>query len=207
MIKLLKKYLLAINFNLLLIIKSISILPWYFRQKFQFKKLMRHSNWYIKDYPIRLDRDSQAGSLGEYFWQDLFVAKEIIKLNPKRHVDVGSRIDGFIVHLACTRKIEIFDIRYFNKDIENVKFTQWDMTNPNKKYQSLSDCVSCLHTLEHIGLGRYGDNLDPDGWKKGFDALIDLVSISGSLFLSVPIGIERIEFNAHRVFNPKTIKN
>ena len=67
------------------------------------------------------------------------------------------------------------------------------------------ESVSCLHTLEHLGLGRYGDPFDLDGWKKGIKNLAVITKPGGKLYLSVPVGNERIEFNAHRVFNPCTI--
>lgn len=137
----------------------------------------------------------------------MLVAKEIIKQSPNRHIDVGSRIDGFIAHIACVRSVEVFDIRPLHTEIENVEFTKWDITDPNPALIGSADCVSCLHTLEHIGLGRYGDKLDPNGWQIGLQSLVDLVATGGLLWLSVPIGIQRIEFNAHRIFNPLTIIN
>lgn len=205
------RYLSAINVQPFLTAESIPTLLWYFNQKRTFKRLYfsslthKYSNWKINDYPMLLDRGVESASLGEYFWQDLLVAREIIKQSPARHVDVGSRIDGFVAHISCTRTVEVFDIRPLSANIENVKFTQWDITNPNPAMNGSIDCVTCLHSLEHIGLGRYGDQLDPNGWEKGLSSLIKLLSIGGYLWLSVPIGEQRIEFNAHRVFNPSTI--
>ena len=207
MIRSLYKYLLSINLNPLMIIKLLSRIPWFLNQKKNFKKLQKNPKWDLENHPILKDLDAESAILGEYFWQDLFVAKEIIKKNPKRHIDVGSRVDGFIAHLACVRKVEVFDIRPLSSIIENVKFTQWDVTNPTPELNGVSDCVSCLHSLEHIGLGRYGDKLDPDGWKKGLSSLANLLTSSGCLWISVPVGIERVEFNANRVFDPSTIIN
>ncbi|MDA9281290.1 DUF268 domain-containing protein [Pseudomonadales bacterium] len=127
--------------------------------------------------------------------------------NPGRHIDVGSRIDGFVAHLACVRTIEVFDIRPLSVNIQNVTFRQWDITQSAKEFHGVSDCVSCLHTLEHIGLGRYADKVDPDGWKLGFKNLSMLLSYGGHLWLSVPIGREHVGFNAHRVFDPATIRD
>ena len=62
-----------------------------------------------------------------------------------------------------------------------------------------------MHTLEHIGLGRYGDKLDPEGWSKALASLAQLLQPQGSLLLSVPIGIQRVQFNAHRIFHPTTV--
>ena len=65
--------------------------------------------------------------------------------------------------------------------------------------------MSCLHALEHFGLGRYGDPLDPDGHVKGFSNMASLLKSGGTFYLSTPIGQERVEFNANRVFNPSAI--
>ena len=65
-----------------------------------------------------------------------------------------------------------------------------------------ADSVSCLHALEHFGLGRYGDPVDFDGWHKGLQGLTRMVQAQGLLYLSVPTARDqRIEFNAHRVFS------
>lgn len=197
--------LISAKIDLSAIFRSMLELPRYLSDRRKYIRLENENRWSMRTYPILLDRNLESASLGEYFWQDLFVAKKIIKQNPARHIDIGSRIDGFIGHLACVRGVEIFDIRPLTPTIDHVKFTQWDITNPNPDFQGISDCVTCLHTLEHIGLGRYGDQLDPDGWKKGLNSLVDLLSPGGCLWLSVPIGIQRVEFNAHRIFKPATI--
>ena len=66
--------------------------------------------------------------------------------------------------------------------------------------------LSCLHTLEHFGLGRYGDPIDPEGHLRGFQNLVNAVEPGGTFYISFPIGGgERVEFNAHRVFHPESI--
>lgn len=174
------------QFNPIQIIRSLAASPGFFSDYIKFK--LKSKNWKIKIYPVLLDKKQQSANLGEYFWQDLFVAKKIIEQNPNRHIDVGSRIDGFIAHLACVRQVEVFDIRPLTSEIENVEFTQFDITDPNPALNGAADCVSCLHTLEHIGLGRYGDKLDPDGWKKGLKSLVDLVAKGGGV---MAIGADR----------------
>jgi hypothetical protein len=61
--------------------------------------------------------------------------------------------------------------------------------------------LSCLHAIEHFGLGRYGDPIDLDGHKKGIKNLVRCLTDNGTLYLSTPVGRPRIEFNAHRVFD------
>jgi len=183
---------------------SLKKLPNYLQDISKFKR-QSGEDFDIKYYPCLLDKNEHAASLGEYFWQDLFVAKRIIDENPTRHIDVGSRVDGFIAHIACIRPVEVFDIRPLTVKIGNVSFNQWDISNPDPELIGVADCVSCLHTLEHIGLGRYGEPIDPDGWRKGLSSRARLGKPGGGLWLSVPIGMQRVEFNAHRVFAPQTI--
>ena len=67
------------------------------------------------------------------------------------------------------------------------------------------DSLSCLHALEHFGLGRYGDPVDPKGYESGLRNMSRILRKGGYFYLSVPIGMERVEFNANRVFDPRTI--
>ena len=154
------------------------------------------------------DRRSNAGTVsGHYFHQDLFVARRIYENKPERHVDVGSAIHGFVAHVAVFREIEVFDIRALPDTVRNIRFNQMDLQNMRPEYCEYCDSLSCLHALEHFGLGRYGDSLDVNGHVKGFESLAMMLRSGGRLYLSVPIGRERVEFNAHRVFNPATILN
>lgn len=155
-----------------------------------------------KPYPCLDDRYQQSGSArGHYFHQDLLIARRIYEAAPETHLDVGSRIDGFVAHVAAFRPIRVLDIRPMTHKIPNVEFVQADIMGelPEELIAS-TDSLSCLHALEHFGLGRYGDPVDYDGYLKGLDNLMRLLRPGGTLYLSVPIGPQRIEFDAHRVF-------
>ena len=157
-------------------------------------------------FPVLGDKtDSSGTASGHYFHQDLLVARRIFLNSPQRHVDVGSRIDGFVAHVASFREIEVFDIRPMPVPVMNIFFVQADLMNLNKKFISYTDSLSCLHALEHFGLGRYGDPVDFDGFVKGFENMKRILAPGGKFYLSVPIGPQRIEFNAHRVFDVVTI--
>ena len=85
-------------------------------------------------------------------------------------------------------------------------FTELKGSILNMPYKNKSvESLSCLHVIEHIGLGRYGDKIDPMGSTKACKELQRVVSKKGNLFVSVPVGKEVTYFNAHRVFNPSTI--
>lgn len=158
-------------------------------------------------YPCLDDRGSNAGSAkGHYFHQDLLVARRIFANAPRLHVDVGSRVDGFVAHVAAYREIEVLDVRPLSSNIPNVRSRQLDLMAPlEPSFLSYCDSLSCLHALEHFGLGRYGDAVDFEGHLKGLANLKKLVAKGGKFYLSVPIGPQRIEFNAHRVFSVATL--
>jgi hypothetical protein len=157
-------------------------------------------------FPCLHDSSEEGASLsGEYFWQDLYVAQKIFAARPGKHVDVGSRVDGFVAHVASFRELEVFDIRPITLELPNVIFRQADFMNLDGVIPDYCDSLSCLHALEHFGLGRYGDEIDPRGYEAGIHNMSRMLSSGGTFYLSVPVGIERVEFNAHRVFDPETI--
>jgi hypothetical protein len=159
--------------------------------------------------PYLHDRYEEAGATtSEYFWQDLLVARWVHEQNPARHVDIGSRVDGFVAHVASFRNIEVIDVRPIASRVPGVLFRQADVMQPATVDPSLAescDSLSCLHALEHFGLGRYGDPIDPDGYRKGVANMARLLKPGGTLYLSTPIGRERVEFNANWVFDPRSI--
>ena len=153
--------------------------------------------------------DSAGTMSGHYFHQDLLVSQFIYLNKPSRHIDIGSRIDGFVAHVAAFREIEILDIRHMPKSIhENIKFTKIDLMIESDESKNIADSISCLHTLEHFGLGRYSDKLDPQGHILGFNNIINMLKSGGTLYVSIPIGkANEIHFNAHRIFHPNDILN
>jgi hypothetical protein len=65
--------------------------------------------------------------------------------------------------------------------------------------------LSCLHAAEHIGLGRYGDRLNPLGTRQAAEELLRVLAPGGNLYFAVPVGRPHVEFNAHRIHAPKQI--
>jgi hypothetical protein len=153
-------------------------------------------------FPCIHDRYAAGGQAsGHYFHQDLLIAARIFAREPEHHIDVGSRVDGFVAHVASFRKISVIDIRPMTSKSKNIAYLQADMMDTlPAPLTSCTDSLSCLHALEHFGLGRYGDPIRWDGHLKGFNNLSAMLKEGGRFYLSVPIGEQRVEFNAHRVF-------
>jgi hypothetical protein len=124
----------------------------------------------------------------------------IFRANPRKHVDVGSLLTGFVAHVASFRPIEVIDIRPNFTAARNIHFLKYDMMWTDFPLINYCDSLSCLHALEHFGLGRYGDPIDIIGHLKGWKNLWTMLEPGGKLYFSVPIGKKRIEFNGHRIF-------
>lgn len=187
-------------------VNSFRGLPFFLHSLFVFSAQNKAQSY--KLFPIRFpylclsDRYMQSGEAsGHYFHQDMHVARRIFEKNPERHVDVGSRIDGFVAHVAIFREVEVFDVRSLDSQIPNITFRQIDlMGEMPSEFLASCDSLSCLHALEHFGLGRYGDPVNRDGFYAGFNNLTKVIKPGGTFYFSVPIGPGRVEFNAHRVF-------
>lgn len=67
--------------------------------------------------------------------------------------------------------------------------------------------LSCLHVIEHLGLGRYGDPVNPESYLQAAKELTRILAPGGVSIVGIPVGRERLCFDAHRVFDPKTILN
>jgi len=204
-------WLLSSQFGLdpLKFVRSIRGLPAYRRDWLCFR---RGFQGVLKVKPCLHDQCEEGGTTkSEYFWQDLLVARWIYEAKPRKHVDVGSRVDGFVAHVASFREIEVLDVRPITTSIPGVSFRQADLMSPDSVAgltaggEGYCDSLSCLHALEHFGLGRYGEPVDAAGYQRGLANLASLLLPQGILYLATPIGRERVEFNANWIFDPQTI--
>jgi len=156
--------------------------------------------------PFLMDYEDAAGSgKGSYFHQDIWAARKIYQRNPQTHIDVGSRIDGFIGHLLVFRDVSVIDVRDLDSAVDGLTFIKSDATDMAVFADNSIDSLSSLHAAEHFGLGRYGDPINPDACFQFMKSLQRVLQPSGRLYFSVPIGNERLLFNAQRIFDPATI--
>jgi SAM-dependent methyltransferase len=138
-----------------------------------------------------------------YFYQDVWAAQRVAEFAPKRHVDVGSRVD-LVGFLTAITEVTFVDIRLLEAEVEglsSVEGSVLEMPFPDRSLES----VSCLHVAEHIGLGRYGDPLDPNGTVKAMEELQRVVAPGGQLLFAGPVGQRQVVFNAHRIQPPSSV--
>ena len=157
-------------------------------------------------WPVIGEKYAYAGATGNYFWQDLWASRLVIKSGVKSHFDIGSRLDGFIAHLlAAGIDVTMIDVREFRADVEHLYTIVDDATSLHQIPDESIESMSALCSLEHFGLGRYGDPINPDACFQCFDNIQRKLKKNGRLYISVPVGRERVEFNAHRIFFASTI--
>ena len=155
-------------------------------------------------YPSLDDATATTSFDPHYLYQAVWASTRIAAANPPSHVDVGSDV-RFVCNLTAHRHVTFLDIRPLEVDLPRLRSVAGsilsipfdDLTQPS---------VSSLHVAEHIGLGRYGDPIDPEGTRKGCSELERVLGPGGRLYFSLPVGRERTCFNAHRVHSASGVR-
>jgi hypothetical protein len=137
------------------------------------------------------------------FYQGAWLARKVAAARPLRHVDIGSSVMNMGV-LSAFADTTFVDYRPLKAALRGLDCIAGDILNLPFANESVGS-LSCLHVIEHIGLGRYGDSLDPQGSIKAALELQRVTGRGGALLLSLPVGRERVCFNAHRVHSPLTV--
>ena len=154
-------------------------------------------------YPCLDDRTSTTSFDTHYFYQDIWAFRKIFESGAKAHVDVGSKVD-YVGFLSTITRATFIDIRPLITDLPNFESKAGSILEMPYADGSVSS-LSCLHVAEHIGLGRYGDPLDPLGTVKACRELQRVLAPGGNLYFALPIGKPRVCFNAHRIHSPDQI--
>ena len=197
-------------FDPVVVLRKWLALPYFFKNWRSYKQAQQAQSFSIalqNIYYSSADRFSTAGAGGHYFFQDIWAAKKVLEMTgggANNHVDVGSRLDGFVAHLLAYCKVTYVDIRPLPIVVEGLKFIKGTILKLPFENDSC-ETLSCLHVIEHIGLGRYGDEVDPDGHIKAARELTRILKPSGTLLIGTPVGRERLCFDGHRIFDPETV--
>lgn len=140
-----------------------------------------------------------------YVYHTAWSARIIKTLQPAIHVDIGSSL-YFVGTLSAFVPIAFYDYRPADLRLSNLECTHADLLSLPFADASLPS-LSCMHVVEHVGLGRYGDPLDPHGDARAMAELQRVVAPGGSLMFVVPVGRPRICFNAHRIYSYEMIRD
>lgn len=183
---------------------SALLLPRFFVELGRFRRAAPGAAVRLADaHPCLADRLTHTPFDAHYFYQAAWLARRLAHARPAQHVDVGSSVMMLSVLSAHTRTVFV-DYRPLRCGLPNLSSVAGTLTRLPFADASI-ESLSCLHVIEHVGLGRYGDPLDPTGSSAAAAALARAVKPGGRLYVSVPVGRERVCFNAHRVFAPATV--
>lgn len=183
-------------------------LRWRARRKFQrdFKRFSglsgaaekRFSLDWKDRFPCIGDDTSSTTIDRHYLYHPAWAARILAKTRPSEHVDISSYI-YFSTLVSAFLPVRFYDYRPVALALDNLESGFANLVELPFVSGSIKS-LSCMHVVEHIGLGRYGDALDPDGDIKAISELRRVLAPGGQLLFVVPIGQPKIEYNAHRIY-------
>ena len=184
--------------------KSIRLLtqPFILKDLIRYKKLdtaKRFSTNFSDLYPCILDKTIKTGFDAHYVYHTSWAARKVKEINPNRHVDISSSL-YFCGIVSAFIPVDFYDYRPADLHLSNLTSSHADLTKLHFKDATIPS-ISCLHTIEHVGLGRYGDPIDPHGDIKAINELKRVTTRGGSLLFVTPVGQPKIAFNAHRIYS------
>lgn len=151
-------------------------------------------------YPQIKDKTVQTGFDRHYVYHTSWAARIVAETRPAKHVDISSSL-YFSGLVSAFVPVDFYDYRPADLRLSNLTSSHGDLMALPFKDASVPS-LSCMHTIEHIGLGRYGDPIDPEGDIKACAELSRVLAVDGRLIFVTPIGAKSmIEWNAHRIYS------
>ncbi|MFH1985714.1 MAG: DUF268 domain-containing protein [Pseudomonadota bacterium] len=169
------------------------------------KRNHRFSCHWEERYPCLDDATVNTTYDRHYVLHPAWAMRILVQNMPDLHIDIGSTL-RFVAQLSSLITVKHYDYRPPLISIENLECAQADLTNLQFTENSIGS-LSCMHTIEHIGLGRYGDPLDSEGDKKAASELTRVLTPKGNLLVVVPVGRSKVAFNAHRIYSYRQVQN
>lgn len=178
-------------------VRAFSRYPRFLRDWVRFRKARGNAS-VLDFYPCLFDRTVKTGIDSHYFHQAVWALRQVLAARPDTHVDIGSDV-RFVGMLSAVSRVTFLDIRPIEarvRDLHRVSGSILDLPFADSSVGSLSS----LHVIEHVGLGRYGDPINPDGSILACRELARVLVPGGRLYVSLPLGTTRVQFNGQRVF-------
>jgi SAM-dependent methyltransferase len=159
----------------------------------------------IDSWPQVHDRTGSMPFDAHYYYVSGWAARRIVASRLVRHVDVGS-LALFANLLSATVPVTFVEYRPLHAHLSGMRCVAGDILHLPFADGSL-ESLSCLHVAEHVGLGRYGDRLDPQGTLLAARELARVLAPEGTLYFALPVGKPRLCFNSHRIHRAETIRD
>ena len=154
-------------------------------------------------YPCLDDNTQTTGFDRHYLYHPAWAARILAETKPEFHVDISSTLH-FSSIVSAFIPVHFYDFRPADVRLSNLVSKAADILSlpfANDSVRSLS----CMHVVEHVGLGRYGDPLNPMGDIAAMNELKRVLAINGDLLFVVPVGKPKVMFNAHRIYSYEQI--
>lgn len=139
-----------------------------------------------------------------YIYHTAWAARKVKEINAPEHTDISSSL-YFSSIVSAFKPVIFYDFRPARLNLSNLTSKAADLTNLSAFESNSIASLSCMHTVEHVGLGRYGDPIDPEGDIKAAKELERVVAKGGNFLFVVPIGKPKIQFDAHRIYSYRMV--
>jgi len=147
-----------------------------------------------ENYPVG---DLQYKEGGSSFYYCKLLDKYDVK--NKKVAIIGSEnpwIEAIVYNYGC-RDITTVEYNKPHIEHENFKVISYDeFKNSSYKF----DMILSYSSIEHSGLGRYGDDIDPNGDIDTMNTIYDHLNNDGCIGLGIPIGKDTLVWNANRIY-------
>jgi hypothetical protein len=186
-------------------IQSMKLYGKFLADWISYGRLPEAEQLHLKDgYPCLFDRCQETPFDPHYFYQSVWASRLLARSGARAHVDLGSDIrfiGPLTVMIPMVTFIDVRPVKARSAGLHCIAASAVQLPFADRSISSLS----CLHVAEHIGLGRYGDALDPTGTRRACAEMVRVLAPHADLFLSVPVGRPRVCFNAHRIHTPRQV--
>lgn len=189
-------------------LRSLFLLPEFFLNWREFRaseqRTQKRFNWSFKDAHLRLfDSTTTTQFDPHYVYHPAWAARILAANKPTKHIDIAS-ILAFPTIVSAFIPVEYYDFRPANLRLSGLTSSPGTLLALPFLNNSV-ESISCMHTVEHVGLGRYGDEVDYDADLKAMRELVRVLAPGGTLLFVAPVGKPRIQFNAHRIYSHEQI--
>jgi SAM-dependent methyltransferase len=154
--------------------------------------------WNERQYFLE-NRTSQTPFDRQYIYHTAWAVRQLVRHRPAEHVDISSSL-YFVALGSAVVPMRHLDYRPPLLALSNLECGAGDLTALPFASGTVPS-LSCMHVIEHIGLSRYGDPLDPQGDLKAARELTRVLAPGGRFLFATPVGRRRVCFNGHRIYS------